>query len=95
METYDELVARIAGRLDIDHQFYEDVQGSDADGVALIRKAGRAAARQLGWKVRTLTVDLESGDIRVFVVIIESTPEEDARIRERGDLLIREAFKSK
>lgn len=94
--AHDELEAfavELATFLEVDHQYYEDVDQRDHDRIALVRAAGRRAARILGWKVRTLVVDLDSGMVRVFVVIIESNAEEHARLSERSRLLLEQAFR--
>lgn len=92
MAADDELVAAIQLRLELDHQYVVRRPLGDVEGVEAVRSAGRRAGRGLGWKVRTFAQG--HGDVTVVgVVVIESTPEDDARIRERGDLLLREAMK--
>jgi hypothetical protein len=67
----------------------------DQDRVAQIRRCGRAAGRRLGYKIRTFATDPEDRDdgrVAVWVVVTASNPDDDERIRERGDLLIRETL---
>ena len=81
--------------LDIDHQYVRHVDAWNQDLIAQIRRCGRAAARRLRYGVRTVQSDpdeREDDRVVVIVAIIHSTPEEEDRIRERGDLLIREAW---
>jgi len=93
-ETDETLIEQILPVLDIDHQYVRHVEAWDQDLTAQIRRCGRAAARRLGYGVRTFQSDpdkREDGRVVVIVAVIRSTPEEEERIRERGDLLMREA----
>lgn len=93
----DVLASQIATRLEIGEQYVEHVSASDHDHIALIRSAGRKAGRLLNWKVRTFQTDpakREDGKVVVFVVVEESTPEDERRFRANGDLLIRDAMGS-
>jgi hypothetical protein len=92
-QSDDALMMTIMQRLELDHQYVEDIPAMDDDRINRVRRAGRTAARRLGWKVVTMARDLDNGKTRVWLVITESTPEDEERIRERGDLLIREAFR--
>jgi hypothetical protein len=87
----DELAAHIAQILEIDHQFIVRIQPRAAEQIARIRRAGRRAGRILGWKVSTFLRDRDDGDWVVGVIVIESTPEDMSRLRERGALLVNEA----
>jgi hypothetical protein len=84
----DELAAHVAQVLEIDHQYAIRTQADATEQIARIRRAGRRAGRVLGWKVRTFVRDREDGGSVVGVVVVESTPEDEARLRERGDLLL-------
>lgn len=91
---YDDaaLTSEIALRLDMDHQYTEIVPQGDQERVDAIRRCGRAAARALRWRVRTGAVETDGGGVAVWVVIIESTPSEEARIAERGQVLLNHLF---
>jgi hypothetical protein len=88
----DNLIAELTQRLELDHQYVEDVPAFDQDRIDLVRSSGRVAARTLGWKVRTFALDLDDGRTRLIVAITYSTPEDQERISERGHLLIQEAL---
>jgi hypothetical protein len=92
MTEDEELTATIATRLDLDHQYVVLVPTWDSQLIDSIRRCGRAAARSLGWKVRTVVAERDDGRVAVCVVIIESTPGEEARISERGELLLQQLF---
>lgn len=95
-ETDEELIQRILPVLEIDHQYVHHVEAWNQDLIAQIRRCGRAAARRLGYSVRTFQSDpdkRDDGRVVVIVVVTRSTPDEEERIRERGDLLMREAWK--
>jgi len=88
-----ELSAQILRALEIDHQYSQGVEDWNQDLVNQIRRCGRAAGRQLGYRVRTfVTGTATPGRLRVWVVVITSNPADEARIRERGDLLIRQTL---
>jgi hypothetical protein len=89
MTDEQKLTAEIAAQLDLDHQYAVLVPDWDAERIDAVRRCGRAAAKELGWKVRTTVVEQESGVSAVWVVIVGSTPAEEARISERGELLLR------
>jgi hypothetical protein len=88
----EELAAHIAQVLEIDHQFVVRADAAAAEQITRLRSAGRKAGRILGWKIRTFVRELDAGSVVVGVLVIESTPDDAARLRERGDLLIREAM---
>ena len=49
------------------------------------------AGKRLGYKIRTVASDPEqraNAHVVVWVVVIDSTPNDENRIRERGELLI-------
>ena len=69
--------------------------GESHDVIARVRGCGRKAGRTLGYKVRTFATDpaqREDGRVAVFVVAIETTEDDQARIAERSQLLIAEAM---
>lgn len=87
-ESYNEVLRA----LEIDHQYVAHLGHDQTEQIALVRSLGRKAGRYLGWKVRTFQTDPEKRDDRkvvVIVAVVESTPEEHKRIKERGELLIR------
>lgn len=95
-EEREELAHRIATILEIDGQYVTHADPDDSARIALIRSAGRAAGRILGWKVRTFQTDPEmrdDGKVVVLVAVVEASPEDTTRFEDRADLLIREAFK--
>ena len=94
-ETDEELIQRILPVLEIDHQYARRVEAWDRDLIAQICRCGRAAARRLGYGVRTFQSDpdkREDGRVVVVVAVTRSTPDEEERIRERSHLLMREAW---
>lgn len=94
-ETDEELIQRILLVLEIDHQYVRHVEAWNQDLIAQTRRCGRAAARRLGFGVRTFQSDpgrREDGRVVVIVAVTRSTPDEEERIRERSDLLVREAW---
>jgi hypothetical protein len=95
-DTDDEaLIQQILPVLDLDHQYTRLVEAWSQACIAQIRRCGRTAGRRLGVKIRTFATDPEDRDdgrVAVWVVVTASNPEEDERIRARGELLIREAM---
>jgi hypothetical protein len=85
------LIGRIQPVLELDHQYTRQVEAWNEDLVAQIRRCGRAAGRRLGCRVRTLASDPRDRDDRrivVCVIVNDSNPGEEDRIRERSELLI-------
>jgi len=92
METEDEIYERILLGLQLDHQFIEHVNPDELGRIKQIRDLGRRAGREIGWKIRTIQTDPErraDGKVVVGIVVVESTPEEDARLSERAEFIIR------
>ncbi len=92
MENEEDLYNSILLCLEIDHQFFTHFYPEQVEEIERTRVLARRAGRQLGWKVRTIQTSPErraDGKVVVGVVAIESEPEEEQRIRERSDLLIR------
>ncbi|KAA1426453.1 hypothetical protein [Nocardioides antri] len=95
MDDADEELTRlaIAQALELDHQYLETVPAWDQARVDQLRRIGRSVAREFGWRVRTGTIDLDEERLKVWIVIVESTPEDQERIRERGEFLVEQIFK--
>ncbi len=81
--------------LELDYEGTRPAEAWDHDLIAHIRHCGAVMRTSgLGYKIRTLTSDPDRRDKRCLVlrvVIIESTPDDDDRIRERDDLLMIQA----
>ena len=89
------LIQEILPVLDLDHQYTRLVEEWNHELVAQIRRCGRQAGKRLGYKIRTLTSDPERRDDRrvaVWVVVIDSNPDDEHRIRERSELLINQTL---
>ena len=85
------LIMEMLPVLEVDHQYTRLVEAWNHDRVAQIRRCGRQAGKRLGYKLRTVASDPErrsDGRLMVWVVVIDSTPNDEDRIRERGELLI-------
>ena len=94
-ETDEELIDQVLPVLDIDHQYVRLVENWNQDRIAQIRRCGRVAGRRLGYGVRTFQSDpdeRDDGRVVVVVAVTRSTPDEEERIRERGDVLMRETL---
>lgn len=92
METEDEIYERILLRLELDHQYSAHVNPGNVERIKQIRALGRRAGRELGWKVRTFQTNPErrpDGKVVVGVVVVDSTLEDEERLRERAELIIR------
>jgi hypothetical protein len=89
------LIEQILPVLELDHQYSRSVEAWNHDRVAQIRRCGRAAGKRLGYQVRTFASDpeqREDGRVVVWVVVTGSNPDDEARIRRRGELLISETL---
>jgi hypothetical protein len=53
----DQLTLDIARQLDIDHQYRIRLPRGAEERIMAVRRCGRRAARQLGWRVRTFLSD--------------------------------------
>src|SRR3954468_6986066 len=85
------LIAEILPVLEVDHQYAHLVEAWNHELVAQIRRCGRQAGKRLGYKIRTFASEPDRrGDRRtaVCVLVISSNPDDEARIRERSELLI-------
>lgn len=81
--------------LEVDQQYPRLVEAWNHDLVAQIRRCGRAAGKRLGYKIRTLASDPQQRAdrrIKVWVIVTDSNPDEEDRIRERSELLINYTF---
>ncbi len=96
MDEADDDLTRLAvsQALDIDHQYLETVETWDQARVDQLRRIGRSVAREFGWKVRTGTVDMEGDRLKVWIIIVESTPEDRQRLDERAALLMERMFEN-
>lgn len=89
------LVQEMLPVLDVDHQYTRLIEAWNHELVAQIRRCGRQGGKRLGYKIRTLTSDPEQRDdgrVVVWVVVIDPTPDDEDRIRERSELLISETL---
>jgi site-specific recombinase len=89
------LITEILPALEIDQQYIRTVETWNDDRVAQIRRCGRAAGRRLGYRIRTFATDPEQREDRrrvVCVVVTDSTPQDEQRIRERSELLLAETL---
>ena len=89
------LIQQILPVLELDHQYTRLVEAWNHDLVAQIRRCGRAAGRRLGYKIRTFASDpdrRDDGRLVVWVIVINSNPDDEHRIRERSELLISQTF---
>lgn len=87
----EELIQQILPVLDLDHQYSRLVEAWNQDLISQIRRCGRAAGKRLGYKIRTFATGPERREDRrvaVWVIVTDSNPEDEQRIRERGELLI-------
>jgi hypothetical protein len=71
------LLDRVTAALRETDQFDQVFDAADTEGIKKLRTIGRRAGRELGWKIRTLAHTLNSGHVRVYVVVEESTPLRD------------------
>lgn len=71
------LLDRVTAALRETDQFDQLFDADDTDGIRKLRTIGRRAGRELGWKIRTFAKTLNSGHVRVYVVVEESTPLRD------------------
>ena len=84
------LIHQILPVLEVDHQYTRLVEERNHELVAQIRRCGRQAGKRLGYQIRTLASDPDRRDDRrvaVWVLVIDSNPDDEDRIRERSDLL--------
>lgn len=88
------LLDQITAALRETDQFDRTFEADDIDGVKNLRALGRRAGRELGWKVRTLAVTLDTGRVRVYIVVEESTPLRDELMNIRSRKSIRNAMEN-
>ena len=85
------LTQQILPVLELDHQYTRQVEAWNHDLVAQIRRCGRAAGKRLGYKIRIFASDPQRREDRrlvVWVLVTDSNPDDEDRVRERSDLLI-------
>ncbi|MBF9131408.1 hypothetical protein I0C86_20935 [Plantactinospora sp. S1510] len=86
MSEPGELTLKIMRHLEIDWQYIEHVEPSNAERIAAIRSAGRKAGRQLGWKILTHQSDparREDGHV-VVIVAVEEHPNPGGAAADEG-----------
>lgn len=94
-ESDEALIQEILPVLEVDHQYVRTVEGWNTELIAQTRRCGRAAARRLAYKVRTIATDpadRADGRVVVCVAITHSAPAEEERLKERSELLMRQTF---
>lgn len=74
-----------------DH-FEQIFEPDDLSGVDKLRSIGRRVGRELGWKIRTFATALDSGRVRVLIVVERSTPLRDQLMDTRRRKSIRGAL---
>ncbi len=95
MNDDEALIAQMMPVLDIDHQYVRHVEEWNQELVDQIRRCGRAAGRQLGFRIRTCATNPDLREDRrrvVCVVVTASTEEDERRIEERSQLLVAQAL---
>lgn len=63
MDDADDDLTQLAIRkaFESEDQYFETVESDDEARISQRRKLGRVVARQLKWKIRTMTVPLDDG----------------------------------
>lgn len=69
-------------------QFEQIFEADDTSGIDNLRAIGRHAGRELGWKIRTFATGLDTGRVRVLIVVERSTPLRDQLMDTRRRKLI-------
>ncbi|OBS01342.1 hypothetical protein A9W98_20745 [Mycobacterium gordonae] len=70
---FDQVTASLR---EADH-FEQIFESDDLSGVDKLRSIGRRVGRELGWKIRTFASELDTGRVRVLIVVERSTPLRD------------------
>ena len=89
------LIKEILPVLELDHHYTRLLEAWNHDLVAQIRRCGRAAGKRLGYKIRTFASNPDRREDRRivdWVLLTDSNPDDENRIRERSDLLISHTF---
>src|SRR3954453_16878536 len=89
------LIQEILPVLEVDHQYTRLVEAWNHELVAQIRRCGRQAGKRLGYKIRTFASDPDRRDdrrIAGWVIVTDSNPDDEDRVRERSELLISETL---
>ena len=89
--SFAELVARVVDELRATGSYRATIHTRATSEIAALRKAGRRAGHELGWKVRTLVLDDEASDISTVYVVVDEDPPELATVRARQ---LREAVRA-
>jgi hypothetical protein len=74
-------------------QYIETVASSDTARISELRRAGRAIARELGWKIQTAAVPADDLHTNVILVITQSTLLRDQAMKKRRERLMRAAIR--
>lgn len=92
----DEIVEAIKDALREKASYVIDWPTEDEGEIDCIRKQGRRAARELGWKVRTFQREFDdgSGFTQVIVVVTESSPMHEQLMQARIEKAKRRAMDS-
>lgn len=74
-----------------DH-FEQIFEPDDLSRVDKLRSIGRRVGRELGWKIRTFATEMDTGRVRVLIVVERSTPLRDQLMDARRRKLMRDAM---
>ncbi|GAA2788293.1 hypothetical protein [Mycolicibacterium pallens] len=85
---FDQVTASLR---EADH-FEQIFEYDDLSGVDKLRSIGRRVGRELGWKIRTFASELDTGRVRVLIVVERSTPLRDQLMDTRRRKSIRGAM---
>jgi len=85
---FDQVTASLR---EADH-FEQIFESDDLSGVDKLRSIGRRVGRELGWKIRTFASELDTGRVRVLIVVERSTPLRDQLMDTRRRKSIRGAM---
>lgn len=86
------LLDQVTAALQKDDYFEQTFEGDDTDGIDKLRSIGRRAGRELGWRIRTLATALDTGRVRVHIVVEQSSPLRDELMSIRRRKLTRDAI---
>lgn len=73
-------------------QFEQIFEADNTTGINKLRSIGRRVGRELGWRIRTFATTLDSGRVRVLIVVERSTPLRDQLMDTRRRKSIRGAM---
>jgi hypothetical protein len=89
------LIREILPVLEVDHQYTRLVEEWNHELVAQIRRCGRQAGKRPAYKIRTFTSDPDRRHdqrIAVGVIVTDSNPDDEERIRQRSEFLINQTL---